>query len=120
MARYQHLPLFQKTYAFSKEIFLLKSNLPKSLKHDLGGDLFASVLRCIKLIVFANGQKVRGKALTELGLEIQVQWVYLRLLHDLKAISAGQFRELSERLAEISPQVNAWKSWDDKQARGVK
>ena len=117
MARYHHLPVFQKCYAFSKQIYQLKLGLPKAIKHDLGSDFFCSTLRCIKLVIFANGLETKEKALKEVILELEVQWVYLRLLHDLKALSSGQFKELSSRLSEIGAQASAWLAWEKKQKR---
>jgi hypothetical protein len=117
MARFQHLPLFQKCYSFSKEVYQLKLKLPQNLKHDLGSDLFKSALKSTKLVILANGSENKERALKELFLEVQVIWVWLRLLVDLKAISTGQFKELSERLADIEKQVSTWMSWDKKQRK---
>jgi hypothetical protein len=86
MSRFQHLPLFQKCYSFAKEVYRLKLQLPKNLKHDLGSDLFKSALRNTKLVIVANGSENKEKALRELFLEVQVIWVWLRLLVDLEAI----------------------------------
>jgi hypothetical protein len=117
MSRFQHLPLFQKCYGFVKEVYKLKLLLPKNLKHELGSDLLKSSLHCTKLVVLANGSENKERALKELFLEVQVIWVWLRLLVDLKAISTGQFQELSERLAEIEKQVSTWAIWDKKQRK---
>jgi len=117
LSRFQHLPLFQKCYNFSKEVYRLKLQLPKNLKHDLGSDLFKSALRSTKLVILANGSEVKEKPLKYLYLEVQVTWVWLRLLVDLEAISTGQFKELSERLAEIEKQVSLWSTWSKKQTK---
>lgn len=117
MSRFQHLPLFQKCYAFAKEVYQLKLKLPKNLKHELGTDLFKSALQSTKLVIMANGSENKERALKELSLEVQVIWVWLRLLVDLKAISTGQFQELSDRLADIEKQVSTWAIWDKKQRK---
>jgi hypothetical protein len=119
MSWFQHLPLFQRCYSFSKEIYCLKLQLPKNLKHDLGSDLFTPSLRSTKLVILANGSESKEKPLKELFLEVQVTWVWLRLLVDLEAISAGQFKELSERTAEIEEQISSWLTWDKKQRKAV-
>ncbi len=54
----------------------------------------------------------KGTPLQTLLLEVETLWAYLRLLHDLKGISAGEFQNLSERLADIGPQATAWMKWD--------
>jgi len=97
----------------------MKLALPKTIKNDLGAEVFHSSVRCLKLVIVANGSEIKGKVLRELALEVEVQWVYLRLLHDLKAISTGQFEELCKRLVEISPQITAWMAWDKKQQKAA-
>ena len=114
MARYQHLPLYQEAYGFSREIYRLKLKLPKDLKHDLGSLTFQATLRCIRCIVFANGLKIKQKPLQTLLLEIEMLWSYLRLLHDLRGISRGEFQVLTERLESISKQAQAWQKWEMK------
>lgn len=114
MARYQHLPLYQETYAFSREVYRMKVKLPKELKHDLGSMVFQAALRCIRCIIFANGLKVKQKPLQELLLEIEMLWSYLRLLHDLRGISHGEFQVLTERLESIGKQAQAWQKWEMK------
>ncbi|NDC24702.1 MAG: hypothetical protein EBZ49_11335, partial [Proteobacteria bacterium] len=106
VARYQHLPLYQATYAYTKEIYRLKCRLPKLIRHDLGQDLFRSSVKALKLIVFANGLEKKKEALLILSLEMEVHWVWLRLLVDTKAVSVGEFKALSERLSEITQQIS--------------
>ena len=43
--------------------------------------------------------------ISDLLLQIEVQWALLRLSYDLKGISAGEFKVLSEKLSEIGKQV---------------
>ena len=74
--------------------------------------LFESSLRCSKGIIVANGSKNKLKPLQEIILEVEVIWVQLRMLYDFKAISIGEFQHLSERVAEVSPQLQAWLKWE--------
>ena len=92
----------------------MKQKLPKDLKHDLGSMTFQATLRCIRCIVFANGLKTKQKPLQELLLEIEMLWSYLRLLHDLRGVSRGEFQVLTERLESIGKQANAWQKWEMK------
>ena len=116
MARYQHLPLYQEVYSLLREIHKIRVKLPKDLKHELGVLIFQAALRCIRCIVFANGVKAKQKPLQELLLEIEMLWTYLRLLHDLKGISRGEFQVLSMILESISKQAQAWQKWEMKSA----
>ena len=116
MARYQHLPLYQACYALTREVYRLRIKFPKTLKYDLGTTLCASAVRCLKLIVMANGRVSKEATLRELLLEIECLWTYSRLLHDLGGISTGEFKSLSVRLAEIGSQAQAWIRWEKKAA----
>jgi hypothetical protein len=60
MSRYQHLPLYDALYRYTNEFYKLKKALPKDLKHDLGEAVSNSGLRCLKLIVFADGNKKKS------------------------------------------------------------
>jgi hypothetical protein len=116
MARYDHLPLYKSLYTFSKEIYRTKNQLPKSLKHDLGAIVFTACLRMLRLLVIANGSSPKKGPLSELALEVQTLWTFLRLMYDLKGISKGQFGVLCEHLEDIQKQVTAWINWEKKQA----
>ena len=117
MARYQHLPLYQLTFALVREIYRLKLKLPNALKHDLGSMLFASSLRCIRCVVLANGSEKKSRYLQEYLLEIEMLWTLSRLLYDLRGISKGEFQLLSERIADLGPQVSAWLKWEKKRLK---
>lgn len=112
MARYQHLPLFQACYGFVRQAYRLKMKLPQAFRHELGSEFVRSALRVLKLVIWANGVDRKAKTLKELLLEIDSLWIFLRLLHDLKAISAGEFQEFSERLTEMGTQAQAWTKWE--------
>lgn len=115
MARAQHLPLYLSAYQFSKAIYRIKLKLPKVLKHDLGQEAFSSALKILKCIVLANRAQDKSRHLSRLLLESEVQWVLLRLLFDLKGITEGEFKVLSERLSEIEKQAQAWLQWQQKE-----
>jgi hypothetical protein len=83
MGRYQHLPLYDALFRYTKELYTLKDRLPKNIKNDLGQALCESSLRCLKLVIFANGSEKKEVPLRDLALEIESQWIYLRLVHDI-------------------------------------
>ena len=103
MARVQHLPLYSLAYAYVREVYRVKVKLPKLLRYDLGQEAFESSFKILKCIVLANKAQEKGRHLSRLLLETEVQWVALRLLYDLKGITEGEFKVLSERLSEIHP-----------------
>ena len=62
-------------------------------------------------LVMANRAQIKLENLYSLLTEIEVQWVNLRLLFDLRGITEGEFKLLSARLAEIEKQTRAWLNW---------
>jgi hypothetical protein len=112
MARYQHLKLYQGLYTYSREILRARRDLPKMLRHELGQALFASCLRCFKLIVFANGHVVKEKYLRDLYLELETHWVMWRILCDENAISKTNFGLRSEQLSNLQKQTAGWLKWE--------
>ncbi len=79
--------------------------------------MFRSSLRLIRGIVIANGSKEKLKVLQQIALEIELLWVYFRMLFDFQGISRGQFQVLSEQLTEISKQNQNWIKWAKEQAK---
>ena len=112
MAQVRNLPLYSSVYVLVRETYRLKTKLPKSLKHEVGSELFASAIKILKCVVLANRSEDKGRFLSRLVLELEVQWVLHRLLFDLRGISEGEFRVVSERLTEIGKQSRAWQKWD--------
>ena len=107
MARTQHLPLYQCVFVDTKELYRLRVGFPKSTKHELGQEVCGSAIKLLKCVVLANAATRKDPFLSRLVLETEVQWALLRLLYELKAISGGQFKVLSERLSDITKQSQA-------------
>jgi hypothetical protein len=111
VARTQHLPLYSAAYVFVREVYRVRVKLPKLLKHDLGQEAFRSALQILKSVVIANRSREKTEPIANLLTEIEVQWAMLRLLYDLKGITEGEFKTLSERLSDIGKQAQAWLKW---------
>ena len=121
MARTQHLPLYSAAFVFVREVYRVRVKLPKTLKHDLGQEVFQSALIVLKCVVLANRAQDKSRHITRLLLETEVQWAFLRLLYELKGISEGEFKVLSVRLADIGKQAQAWLKWQQsRQPPGLK
>jgi len=111
MSRTQHLPLYSSIYVFTREIYRVKLKLPKVLKHDLGQEVFRSAIKLLKCVVLANRAREKERHISRLLLEVEVQWTFLRLLFELRGISEGEFKVLSERLTDIGKQAQGWQKW---------
>ena len=92
MARSKHLKIYIDTYRLCRELFRIREKLPKTLKYNLGEMAFSSSVKMIRGIVVANGSKEKLKALHVISLEIEVLWVYLRMMYDFKGITEGEFK----------------------------
>jgi hypothetical protein len=115
VARFKHLEIYQSAYKFTREVYQIKTKLPKNLKFDLGEKTLNSCLKIIRGLVIANGTKDRLKVLLQISLEIETLWVFLRMLFDFKGISRGEFEVLSNLLSSVAKQNQAWVKWSKEQ-----
>ena len=113
----EHLSVYQALYSLSLQTYRLKLKLPKSVKHDLGQVFFESSVRCVRGVILANGSANTVRPLQQTLLEFETLWVYSRLLFDLRAISSGEFKNISEILTDSGRQLNAWLKWEKQQAK---
>ncbi len=115
MARFKHLEIYQSAYKFTREVYQIKTKLPKNLKFDLGEKMLNSSLKIIRGLVIANGTKDKVKVLLQISLEIETLWVFLRMLFDFKGISRGEFEVLSNLLSNVAKQNQSWIKWSKEQ-----
>ena len=111
MARFEHLPLYNKSYELLKACFRVLEKMPRGHKKSIGERLIESALKQSQPVVFANGSEQKEKPLVQLVLEIENMVLLLRVATDLKALSLGEGHELMERLFEIRKQTQAWRAW---------
>ena len=106
----QHPPIYTASYAFVREVYRIKIKLPRALKYDLGQEEFSSALKILKCIVLTNRSQDKSRHISRLLLEVEVQWTFLRLLFDLRGITEGEFRVLSESsdLAPLGLKQGTW------------
>ena len=115
MARFKHLEIYQSAYKFTREVYQIKTKLPKNLKFDLGEKMLNSSLKIIRGLVIANGTKDKVKVLLQISLEIETLWIFLRMLFDFKGISRGEFEVLSNLLSNVAKQNQSWIKWSKEQ-----
>jgi len=115
VARFKHLEIYQSAYKFTREVYQIKTKLPKNLKFDLGEKMLNSSLKIIRGLVIANGTKDKVKVLLQISLEIETLWIFLRMLFDFKGISRGEFEVLSNLLSNVAKQNQSWIKWSKEQ-----
>jgi hypothetical protein len=103
-------PIFVKTYDFLLWLIPLTLKFPKSQRFLLAERLSAMALDFYDLILDAvsepEWQTDRLDAADKLLTKIRL---YVRLSHDLKCISAGQFEHAARQMDEIGRLIGGWK-----------
>ena len=93
MTDYQHLPLYLKTYQFTKFLYGMVQNFPKQYKYTLGENILGLDWECLDLILEANSlpnEKKHSKIL-ELSVAFDKLKIRIRLAQELALISERQF-----------------------------
>ncbi len=111
MARYQHLPIFQKAYDLNLEIYRLVHNFPREYKYTLGQKLKEVISELLERIVMANSLKDKSDCFGEIRIRSEKLRIYLRLAFDLNVINSRKFERFNRLILEISKQVSGWEKW---------
>lgn len=111
MAQYNHLPVFQKTYLLTVEMYGVTSKFPRLYRFTLGEKLKALLSDLLCLIVAANGQEDKMPSLEEAAITLEQLRIHIRLGSDLKILGLGTYESMSRTLEEISKQLAGWMSW---------
>ena len=111
MSEPSSLPIYKEAYLLSREVFKIKMGLAKDLKHTLGEKMFNTSLQCIEHIILSSDETDKAHHLNRLSIETELMWTWLRLLYDMRGISQGQFKLISERVHELNTQAINWKRW---------
>lgn len=117
MARIKDLEVYKCSYQFNKMIMDTKINMPVKLKNDLGQMTMEACLRITRGIVIANESRDKTRILQRVLIEIDVIWQFLRMMYDFKTISRGQYEVLSEKLTDLSMQLQKWLNWSKEENR---
>ncbi len=85
------------------------SKTPRDLKFVLGDRLLVSLFDILEHLLTAYYRKhEKLRSLTEVNLTIEKSRHFLRVLHDLKAISHKQYGQILEALDEIGRMTGGW------------
>jgi len=111
MAQYNHLPVFQKTYLLTVEMYGVTSRFPRAYRFTLGEKLKALLSDLLCHIVAANGQEDKVPSLEKAAVTLEQLRIHVRLASDLKILGLGTYESMSRTLEEISKQLSGWMSW---------
>lgn len=111
MAQYNHLPVFQKTYLLTVEMYGVTSRFPRLYRFTLGEKLKALLSDLLCLIVAANGREDKAPSLDAATITLEQLRIHIRLASDLKILGLGTYESMSRALEEISKQLSGWATW---------
>ena len=116
MTDYQHLPLYLKTYQFTKFLYGMVRNFPKQYKYTLGENILGLDWECLDLILEANSlpnEKKHSKIL-ELSVAFDKLKIRIRLAQELALISERQFVHIYTYYAKESGEmIGGWLKWSN-------
>jgi hypothetical protein len=92
-------------------------NMPRSVKPIFGVGICTRCLELVLLIADANSKpnQERLPLILEILQRVVALEVLMRLCHDKKYISVGQYSEAIALTTSVGRQANGWKKWSEKQ-----
>jgi len=111
MAQYNHLPVFQKTYLLTVEMYGVTSRFPRAYRFTLGEKLKTLLSDLLCHIVAANNSENKLPFLEEATITLEQLRIHVRLASDLTILGLGTYESMSRRLEEVSKQLTGWTLW---------
>lgn len=102
-------PIFNKTYDFVKWLIPLTVGFPRQQRFVLAAALQQEALSLQGLLIEAVHQPDPSPKLVAADAELDKLRTHLRLCHDLKLISRGQYEQAANMLVEIGRLLGGWK-----------
>lgn len=102
-------PIFTRTYDLLRWLLPLAQQLPRTHRSGLARQLPDTVFRLQRLLLrAARRPDMAGELLQEADAALAELRLLLRLAHDLKAISHGQYEEGARYTTEIGRLLGGW------------
>jgi len=115
MAKYSHLPIYNKAFAILREFYVRVPKFGKQYKYFLGGDLVKYSTDIIKLIIKANSERDserRTELIEHLCLTIEMLITQIRIANELRQLGGQKsYLYLSEMAVDLSKQAEGWKKY---------
>jgi four helix bundle protein len=110
MAMAEEMIIFTRTYDFISWLLPLAEKFPRSQRFVVTQRLQSAALNFQETIIEANSVRgsLRAEKLHAADAELRKVRLYLRLCEKWKWINPGQFRHVSEMVAEIGKLLGGW------------
>ncbi|WXT99351.1 MAG: hypothetical protein Ctma_0047 [Catillopecten margaritatus gill symbiont] len=107
MALYSFLPVYKVSYDLLVDLFVFTKEFNKEYKYTVGESIKKETIEMIINIYRANSRKDKVKHIVKARENIEVIWVLLRLLRDLKQVNIKKFAGLNDKCESVSKQLTA-------------
>ena len=109
MARSEHLPIYKGAYDLCLYLEQVVRGFSRDHRYGIGKDMREAARRVLRLVVRANAQGDKRRALLALREELEELKVLVRLGHDVKAFASfNSFEHATSRVVEIAKQNEGW------------
>ena len=107
----EKMVIFTRTYDLLTWLLPLSENFPRSQRFVVTQRLQHAVLNFQELIIEANAVRGenRAKKLSDADTELRKVRIYLRLCEKWEWITSGQYRHVSQMVAEVGKLLGGWK-----------
>lgn len=123
MARYSHLPIYNRALTILNEFYQRVPKFNKQYKYFLGGKLIELSCKIIELIIRANSEEeidTRIDVIRRLCLTINMLIVHIRIANEVRQLGGQKsYLYLSELAVDLSKQAEGWKKYIPQNVRAV-
>lgn len=109
MALHTHLPIYKQAYDLLQLAAELSRHMPRDFKSSFGARLRDECVAMLVLIGRANAAAQKAPHITELLERLQVTQLMLRLAHDMRFISRGQYARAVQVTDSVGRQAGGWR-----------
>jgi hypothetical protein len=108
MAQYQHLPIYKKTYDILLRTMQATKDFPREYKYTLGQKIKDELVELVVMIYRANSAVDKKQHISEIMERIQAIQLMMRLAHDMRILSRGNYAALAEMTDSLAKQAQGW------------
>jgi hypothetical protein len=112
-------PLFVAWFDFILTLLGHIERFPKSVRFSLSDRMINLSLETMELIIGAIYTRERRHILRKINLNLEVMRIYIRLSHEKRYISTGQYEFLTERIEAAGRMIGGWAKTHEKSQRIV-
>ncbi|MFA6315671.1 MAG: four helix bundle protein [Candidatus Paceibacterota bacterium] len=115
MAQYSHLPIYVKTYEFTKHVYRLVSQFRKEYKYTLGTELQTIIWSILDEIIVVNSlpDLAKKSGIEKISQLMDKFKIRFRFAYEIGLIKSGKFGTTQLQIEEIGRMIGGWKKWVD-------